>query len=124
MKNKLLLTLSAVTITGFFATGTVMADPFYDVSRLSTKETSFEKRQVSKAEPWAPEGLEAVWSAQHSGHPDFMDVRRKEYKTQKDATRKGPSISGGIVNLYEQGRNQVRTTDLISLSVDSDNSGS
>ncbi len=37
-------------------------------------------RAPSTTSPWTPEGLEAVWSAQHSTHPRFMDIRRAEYE--------------------------------------------
>ncbi len=38
-------------------------------------------------EPWEPHGLEAVWSAGHRSHPEFMNVRRMEYERSQPAGR-------------------------------------
>ena len=104
MLNKLQPLLGTEIFSGLLVAVPVMADPFYDGSRLSIKESSFEKPVSKKVVPWAPEGLEAIWSSQHSTHPRFMEIRRAEYEQVQDnlnAPSGDRDTASLIINLYD-----------------------
>ncbi|MBI4006774.1 MAG: hypothetical protein HY356_08895 [Gammaproteobacteria bacterium] len=55
-------------------------------------------------EPWEPKGLEAVWSAGHRSHPEFMNVRRQEYESQIPAhTKVDPWMPKGLEAVWSGG---------------------
>ncbi len=38
---------------------------------------------TQKVDPWAPKGMESVWSHGSNTHPLFMEIRRAEYEKRE-----------------------------------------
>ena len=79
---------------------------------LALSMTAISTAARAGGDPWEPRGLEAVWSAGHRSHPEFMNVRRKEYETQKGAALSTGNINE-IVNLYDQGRRDRTPAEIL-----------
>ena len=74
---------------------------------LALSMTAISTAARAGGDPWEPRGLEAVWSAGHRSHPEFMNVRRMEYERSQPASRNradsDPWIPKGLEAVWSAG---------------------